>query len=58
MRLSNEDIARFVEIYQQRFCKNISPQEAEEFGQNLVHLIGMVYRPIKQEEADQPKAAP
>jgi hypothetical protein len=52
MRLSKESIEEFREIYQREFGKNISDEEAQEMGQNLLSLFKIVYRPIPSDDDD------
>lgn len=50
MLLTSNQITRFQEIYQKRFGKKISREEALEKGIKLVRLMQIVYRPITKEE--------
>lgn len=49
MLLTGAQISRFQEIYQNRFGKKISREEALEKGIKLVRLMQIVYRPITRE---------
>jgi hypothetical protein len=58
MELSDKDVDEFVGLYKQRFGNAISREEAEKFGRNLVHLVKMIYKPIKKAGSSLPKAEP
>jgi hypothetical protein len=56
MVLSDDDIAKFQELYEKYLGKKIGKQEAYDKGIKLVNLMSLVYRPITQEELDQVEA--
>ena len=46
MRLSEQAIKEFKEIYRREYGKTISDDEAQEIGQRLIALFKIIYRPI------------
>ena len=48
MRLSEEAIKEFKDIYYQEFRQRISDEEAQEMGGNLLSLFKIIYRPVPQ----------
>jgi len=50
MKLSNEAIKEFKEIYKREFGKIISDEEAQEKGQNLLSFFKIIYRAIPEDE--------
>ena len=52
MRLSDEDIKKFQELYKTSFGKEISKGDALEKGLKLLNLMKLVYVPMTQEEYD------
>jgi len=50
MLLTPNQIARFQEIYQKRFGKTLSREEALEKGIKLVRLMQIVYKPMTVEQ--------
>jgi hypothetical protein len=62
MRLSKEAIEEFKEIYREEFGEDISDDDAQELGENLLFLFDLVYRPIpgpyKEKRPDTDDEAP
>ncbi|HOX30534.1 MAG TPA: hypothetical protein P5080_05085 [Candidatus Paceibacterota bacterium] len=56
MVLSDNDIAKFQELYEKYLGKKIGKQEAYEKGIKLVNLMSLIYKPITQEELDRVEA--
>ena len=50
MKLSEEAIKEFKKIYYQEYGKQISDEEAQEKGQNLLSLFKIIYRAIPEDE--------
>lgn len=50
MLLSEDQIAKFQEIYRQRLGKEIDKKEAYEKGTKLLRLMQIIYRPMTIEE--------
>ena len=50
MRLADEDIVSFQELYKEEFGKEISREEAYESGTKLLRLMSIVYKPMTEEE--------
>jgi hypothetical protein len=48
--LSDEQIRKFQELYQKRFGKQISKEDALEGGLKLVRLVQLVYQPMSVED--------
>jgi len=48
MRLSEEAIKEFKDIYYQEFRQRISDEEAQEMGANLLSLFEIIYRPAPE----------
>ena len=46
MRLSDEDIKKFREIYKEYFGKEINREKAVEDGYALVRLMQLIYKPV------------
>jgi hypothetical protein len=46
MELSKEAVEEFKTIYREEFGEEISDQEAQELGQNLLALLAIIYRPL------------
>jgi len=46
--LTDEQVAKFQEIYKRRFGKEISKEEAYKKGIRLVRLMKYIYKPIKK----------
>lgn len=49
MALSKKEIDEFKEIYAKEFGETISDEKAQELGENLIALFGVIYRPIPKE---------
>ena len=52
MRLSDEDIEKFREIYKGYFGKEISREKAVEDGYALVRLMQLIYKPVLKSDFD------
>jgi hypothetical protein len=50
MKLSEEAIEDFKEIYYREYGKEISDEEAQEMGQNLLSLFHIICRPLPEDE--------
>lgn len=50
--LSNEALQAFKKIYKEEYGKEITDEEAEDLGFNLLTLFSHIYKPVKQEWAD------
>ena len=50
MKLSDEQIAKFQALYQERFGMEISKEDAYTQGIKLLRLMSLVYRPMTQEQ--------
>jgi len=50
MLLTEAQITRFQELYENRFRKKISKKEALEKGIKLVRLMQIVYKPISKKD--------
>ena len=50
MVLSDEDIAKFQDLYKSHFGKEISKEDAYEQGIKLVRLLSIVYKPMTENE--------
>jgi hypothetical protein len=48
--LTEEHITKFQTIYQNRFGKTISREEAYEQGMKLIELVKLIYKPMTEEE--------
>lgn len=48
--LSDEQITKYQTLYQNRYGKEISREEAYEQGVKLIRLIGLIYKPMTEEE--------
>lgn len=48
--LSTEQVTKFQMIYQKRFGKAISREEAYEKGAKLMRLVEIIYKPMTQKE--------
>ena len=48
--LSDEQVAKFQDIYRKRFGKEISKADALEKGIKLVRLMKIIYNPITEQE--------
>lgn len=46
MSLSQEAIEEYKQIYQKKFGKEISDEDAREGGQSLIDLFRVIYRPL------------
>ena len=46
MALSNKAIQEFKEIHKKEFGEDLSNEEAQEMGENLLDLFRVIYRPI------------
>ena len=44
--LSNEEIAKFQQLYRNRFGEEITREEAIDKGEKLIRLIRAVYQPL------------
>jgi hypothetical protein len=55
MRLTDENIASFQEIYKNKFGKEISREDAYEKASKLVRLMQIVYKPMTKEEFETTK---
>jgi len=55
MQLTNEDIIQFQRLHKERYDKDITKEEAEELGHNLLHLVALIFKPIKKTEVIRPK---
>lgn len=53
--LTDKQITRFQQIYQKRFGKEISREEAQEKGIKLVNLMRVVYSPLAEKDFNQLK---
>jgi hypothetical protein len=53
MKLSEEAIEEFRDIYYREYGKKISDEEAQEMGQNLLSLFKIIYRPIPEDENEE-----
>jgi len=51
--LSNEQITKFQILYEKRFGKKISRQEAYEKGIKLIRLVELTYNPMTETEYNQ-----
>jgi len=51
--LSHEQITKFQTLYQNRFGKKISREEAYEQGVKLIRLIELIYKPMTEVEYQQ-----
>lgn len=49
-RLSSQAIKEFQELYLKEYKIQISVQEADRLGMNLLRLISAIYKPIKKNE--------
>ena len=54
MQLDNKAIRRFKELYRLEFNADISDDEAQELGWNLIRLFQIIYRPMPDKR--EPKA--
>jgi hypothetical protein len=52
MTLSDAHIAEFQALYQKRFGREISKEDAGVKGAKLLRLMSLVYRPMTQAEFD------
>jgi hypothetical protein len=50
MQLSKEQITQFQLLYHEEFGDDISLEEANQHGVNLIRLIQLIYIPISREE--------
>jgi hypothetical protein len=50
MRLSKKAIEELKDIYYREYGKEISDEEAQEMGQNLLSLFKVIYRPIPEDD--------
>ena len=50
MVLSDEDIAKFQQLYKNQYGTEISKEEAYEQGIKLVRLMSLIYKPMTEEE--------
>lgn len=50
MQLSDEDIAKFQDLYRSKFGKEITKEDAYEQGIKLVRLMSIVYQPMTEKE--------
>lgn len=50
MVLSDEDIAKFQQLYKEQYGTEISKEEAYEQGIKLVRLMSRIYKPMTEEE--------
>lgn len=48
--LSYEQVTKFQTLYQNRFDKEISREEAYERGARLIRLVELIYKPMTKEE--------
>jgi len=48
--LSNEQIIKFQKLYEDRFGKKISREDAYEGGAKLVRLLELIYQPMTKDE--------
>ena len=48
--LSNEQIIKFQKLYENRFGKKISREDAYEGGAKLVRLLELIYKPMTKDE--------
>jgi len=48
MRLTKEAITKFQAIYREEFGKEISREEAQRMGSDLLRLIDLIYRDKKE----------
>lgn len=47
---TDEQIEKFQMIYENRFGKEISREEAIDKGIKLVHLVKLIYKPMTEQE--------
>ncbi len=50
MVLSDEDIAKFQQLYKSHYGTEISKEDAYEQGIKLVRLMSLVYQPMTEDE--------
>ena len=50
--ISEEVLEKFKTIYQKRFRKNLSDQDALEKATKLLRLVEIIYKPMTQEQYD------
>ena len=48
--LTQEQIAKFQQLYSKRFGRHLSDQEAREKGEKVLRLMQLVYKPISKEQ--------
>ena len=48
--LSDKDLQSFIEIYKNRFGKEISPEEAREKANTLLRMVELIYKPMTVRE--------
>ena len=53
MAIDNDQVAKFQELYKNRFGKDISREDALEQGIKLIRLIEITYKPMKKFEYQQ-----
>ncbi|MFA6427228.1 MAG: hypothetical protein WCW16_02150 [Candidatus Magasanikbacteria bacterium] len=49
--VSDEQVAKFQTLYKNLFGKEIGLEDAREQAIKLVQLVGLIYKPIKKEDA-------
>jgi len=49
MKISEQKIKEFQDIYEEYFGECIDKEKAHEFGENLARLIKLIYKPIQKE---------
>lgn len=47
--LSDEALNEFKKIYKEEYGEEVSDEQAEELGLNLLTLFSYIYRPVKKE---------
>lgn len=50
MAIDNDQVAKFQELYKNRFGKDISREDALEQGIKLIRLIELIYKPMTKLE--------
>ncbi len=50
MSLSDQDIAKFQQLYKHQYGTEISKEEAYEQGIKLVRLMALIYKPMTEKE--------
>lgn len=53
MQVSPKALAEFKEIYRERFCRELTDQEACDSASGLLRLMNVVYRPITKKNMEE-----